>query len=138
LIEAMLKRRTPSTQQTLNGYIRLDTMNDITEIIARLSDSNAIPTVHECLLAANLIEQQASRITALDDEVKALRKDAERYKWISDRFVGADFEWNADSEGNGGVPVLCIRMYEKQVVFGDLSMTIDAALSAASDGGGDE
>lgn len=101
-------------------------------IDGRRSYSLAKAFVEQAALYA-LTSQQA-RITALEDEVKALRKAAERYQWLNDRFVGADFEWNADSEGNGGVPVLCIRMYEKQVVFGDLSMTIDAALSAASDG----
>lgn len=57
-------------------------------------------------------------------EIERLEKDAARFKWLSDRFIGADFEW-----GEHQTPVLLIGIGNAKVVWGDLGITIDAALS---------
>jgi len=44
----------------------------VEDLIKRLSNASIIPTVDECLKAADLIEQQAARLTALKSERDAL------------------------------------------------------------------
>ncbi len=62
------------------------------------------------------------------DRIAELEKDAARYRWLADRFVGADFAWGGDDDGNPGAQMLLIR-WPGGSVWGDLTMTIDAALS---------
>jgi hypothetical protein len=49
---------------------------------------------------------------------------------MEDRFIGADFEWGHAKDGQGGVPVLLIQIDEDLKVWGDLALTVDAAIAA--------
>lgn len=87
--------------------------------------------------AADALTSQQSRITALENEVKALRRDAERWRTEiqlrNNPTVAIFFYGNEGrcSIHRNGVVIAQGDTYEK---------AIDAAvaLSAASDGGGDE
>lgn len=87
--------------------------------------------------AIDALTGQQSRITALEDEVKALRKDAERWRTemqLRDNPTVAIFFYGNEgrcSIHRNGVVIAQGDTYAK---------AIDAviALSAASDGGGDE
>lgn len=77
--------------------------------------------VHQAVaLYASALQQQAA-LQAV--EIERLKKDAARFKWLSDRFLGADFEW-----GEPSTQVLLIK-FDGVSVWGDLGITIDAALS---------
>ncbi|WP_321905199.1 hypothetical protein [Paraburkholderia tropica] len=45
--------------------------DDIESLITRLSNASVIPTAHECLRAAALIEQQSKDIAALQSDIEA-------------------------------------------------------------------
>jgi hypothetical protein len=65
--------------------------------------------------------------TLLDAHASALR-DAARYRWLEQRFLGADFRWNADVDsGEGGCQALVFK-WPGGKVWGDLSATLEAAL----------
>ena len=49
-------------------------------------------------------------------------QDARRYRWVSDRFLGADFDWNST-----GSQVLLIK-FDGVDVYGKLDLTVDTAL----------
>ncbi|MBU9563068.1 hypothetical protein KTE54_20525 [Burkholderia multivorans] len=57
------------------------------------------------------------------------KRDAERYRWMAERFLGADFEWGRGEDGYGGIPALIIELPEKAKVWGCLDLTIDDHLS---------
>jgi hypothetical protein len=68
----------------------------------------------------------------LDAHASALR-DAARYRWLEQRFLGADFRWGADEEsGDEGCQTLIFK-WPGNPVWGDLSMTLDAAMAALDD-----
>ena len=56
------------------------------------------------------------------DEPDAL--DARRYRWLRDRFSGADFDWN-----RSGVCMLLAQAPNDIQVWGSLDLTVDAALA---------
>ena len=60
-------------------------------------------------------------------ELEKAREDARRYRWLSDRFLGADFEW-----GEPARPVLLIDLSPGGIVYGDLSLTIDETCAGLS------
>ncbi|PRG95384.1 hypothetical protein C6V04_08485, partial [Burkholderia multivorans] len=66
--------------------------------------------------------QQPSGKVTDDDKVCA-----ERYRWMAERFLGADFEWGVHEDGYGGIPALIIKLPENAKVWGSLDLTIDAA-----------
>ena len=68
------------------------------------------------------------KTNALRAELEAAAADKRRLQWLADRFIGADFEWNADDDGNG-TPVLCIKIARSTKVYGCLTTTIDEALA---------
>lgn len=58
-------------------------MIDAEKLIARLSNASIIPTVHECLSAAALIEQQAAKIAELERILDGLPQDAIDGGWTA-------------------------------------------------------
>lgn len=65
-------------------------------------------------------------------------RGAAKYAWMRDRFIGADFAWNAEEDGSGGKSVLLIEIPEGTRVWGSLDETLDAAalkVDAAIPGG---
>ncbi|WP_131754065.1 hypothetical protein [Burkholderia vietnamiensis] len=68
------------------------------------------------------------KTNALRVELEAAAADKRRLQWLADRFIGADFEWNADDDGNGA-PVLCIKIDRGTKVYGCLTTTVDEALA---------
>ncbi|MDR8873592.1 hypothetical protein [Burkholderia multivorans] len=68
--------------------------------------------------------QQPSGEVTDDDKVCA-----ERYRWMAERFLGADFEWGRGEDGYGGIPALVIEIPETAKVWGCLDLTIDDQLS---------
>jgi hypothetical protein len=61
-------------------------------------------------------------------ELEGAAKNAERYQWLRDRFIGADFAWGSEEPGQAGTQVLLIQL-PGGPVFGDLDATVDAALA---------
>ncbi|MBU9398124.1 hypothetical protein KTE13_00045 [Burkholderia multivorans] len=59
------------------------------------------------------------------------KRDAERYRWMAEHFLGADFEWGRCEDGYGGIPALVIEIPETAKVWGCLDLTIDDQLSRA-------
>lgn len=95
-------------------------MTDHTDIVERLNKfaiSYTTTTFHE-----DLILEAVTEITRLRAEAEALRKDAERYRWLRDRLFGADWDWN-----NEGVPVVLFRWPDGASIGADLDAAIDAA-----------
>ena len=64
---------------------------------------------------------------ALAERVNALEADAERYRWLKPRLLGADFDWN--EEGNC---VLVFEMPNDATVSANCDETIDAAIKGAT------
>jgi hypothetical protein len=65
-------------------------------------------------------------IADLVAEIDALRIDAERYRYLRDRLVAADFDWNETGD--------CVLIFDwpKNVpVGGNCDMNIDAAVASA-------
>jgi hypothetical protein len=75
--------------------------------------------------AAELAVDADRRIEALAAEVQALRADAERYRYLRPRLVGADFDW-----AESGESVLIFKADPGVQVWADCDMTIDAARAA--------
>jgi hypothetical protein len=76
------------------------------------------------------LHSQADRIQALEAKCAELERLERRWKYMEDRFIGADFEWGHAEDGQGGVPVLLIQIDEDLKVWGDLALTVDAAIAA--------
>ncbi|WP_217039037.1 hypothetical protein [Burkholderia multivorans] len=78
--------------------------------------------------------EAADAIDLLLAEVEASaedKRDAERYRWMAEHFLGADFEWGRSEDGYGGIPALVIEIPETAKVWGCLDLTIDDQLSRA-------
>lgn len=76
--------------------------------------------------------EAADAIDLLLAEVEAAaadKRDAERYRWMAEHFLGADFEWGRCEDGYGGIPALVIEIPETAKVWGCLDLTIDDQLS---------
>ncbi|WP_261513183.1 hypothetical protein [Burkholderia multivorans] len=76
--------------------------------------------------------EAADAIDLLLAEVEASaedKRDAERYRWMAEHFLGADFEWGRSEDGYGGIPALVIEIPETAKVWGCLDLTIDDQLS---------
>lgn len=61
----------------------------------------------------------------LNVEVEALRADAERYRWLRDRLMGADFDWN-----ESGVCALVFEWPADVPVGAGCDENIDSAMAA--------
>lgn len=73
----------------------------------------------------------AEAMIATRDAAPTDAQDAERYRWLSDRFIGCDFDWMPSAENAGdGKSVLCFEIGRDCRVWGDAGMTIDAAIAA--------
>jgi len=71
----------------------------------------------------------AQTLASKEAEVARLRKIETRYQWLSDRYLGADFEYGEnDLDMRNGTPVLLIS-FDAKTVYGGLDETIDAALT---------
>ena len=68
---------------------------------------------------------RAVDFNALHAECQKLRKDAERYRWLKERLLGADFDW-------GGAQVLVFEMPAGFSVSADADATIDDAMAEAA------
>lgn len=75
------------------------------------------------------VYEAAEALFRAAEPAEAPRKDAERYAWLKDRFLGADFNW-----GDQGKSVLLIE-FDGEKVWGSLDLTVDAAIDAARQGG---
>jgi hypothetical protein len=61
---------------------------------------------------------------APEEHAAAMRKDAERYRWLRDRLLGADFNW-----GESGVEALAFEMPAGFSACADADETIDEAMA---------
>jgi hypothetical protein len=69
----------------------------------------------------------ADYVEGRKDALAVAEADAKRYRWLRDRFIGADFAWNADFDnGDTGTSVLLLKF--DGGVYGCLDLTIDAAM----------
>lgn len=68
----------------------------------------------------------ASDYDALLAERDALAKDAERYRWLRQRLVGASFDWDDE-----GMTVLAFEMPDGVSIGADCDKNIDAAMQGA-------
>jgi len=66
----------------------------------------------------------------LTNEEAADMKDAARYRWLRDRLLGADFDWN-----DSGECVLVFQWPRNVPVGADCDRNIDAAMAVAAPGG---
>ena len=76
------------------------------------------------------VEALTKERDALTERVNALEADAERYRWLKPRLLGADFDWN--EEGNC---VLVFEMPNDATVSANCDETIDAAIKGARQAG---
>jgi len=67
--------------------------------------------------------EQAESDRLMHQEIDQLRKDAERYRWLRDRYAAADFQWGEHNEC-----VLVFEWPEECSVSGSCDATIDAAM----------
>lgn len=73
--------------------------------------------------------------SALSQSTEQGERDAARYRWLRDNFLGADFDYGGnDAEMRNGERVLLIR-HAGTPVWGSLDLTVDAAMSPHGDGG---
>lgn len=82
-----------------------------TPVTNHLTDVHTVPLV------------LASDYDALLAERDALKKDAERYRWLRQRMVGASFDWDDE-----GMVVLAFEMPAGLSIGADCDKNIDAAL----------
>ena len=71
----------------------------------------------------------AQRLEALQETERQrdeLKADAERYRWLRDRFFGADFDWNEE-----GVSCVLFKWPETAKIGANIDVAIDAAIAAA-------
>jgi hypothetical protein len=80
-----------------------------------------------------VLERAGAQINALHDnerrlidELAALRRDAERYRWLAPRMLAADFDYNGE-----GVCALVFEMPGDFSASADCNETIDSAMVAA-------
>lgn len=64
---------------------------------------------------------------ALQAECEKLRKDAERYRWLSQRLVGASFDWDDE-----GMTILAFEMPDGVSIGADCDKNIDTAMQEDS------
>lgn len=62
-------------------------------------------------------------VDSLQAEVAALRRDADRYRWLRTRMLAADFDYGGD-----GTQVLIFEMPSAFAASADCDMTIDDAM----------
>lgn len=87
--------------------------------------------IHRDELIAALAHSPTVASPALVAEVGGLELDAKRYRWLADRFLGADFDWGGDEDtGQRGCQAL-VFTWPGGKVWSDLAMTLDAALAAS-------
>lgn len=56
-------------------------------------------------------------------EIAALKKDAIRYRWLKERLIGADFDWN-----ESGATILAFEFPRNVGIGGNCDQNIDAAI----------
>lgn len=146
---------TPTTSAEAGDAVKLN-YNEIRRVLLKMGppwklgdefapfnpDASHVPPDYRdawnrCYLAA--LSAQAERVRVLEEKLAKAQKNEERYAWLSDRFLGADFDYAMSDDGSG-TQVLLVRFDAKEV-WGSLDLTVDAALSsttgsAALEGGG--
>ena len=70
------------------------------------------------------MHMEAARDLAV--QLEAAQADAERYRWLRERLIGADFDWQ-----ESGIYALVFEMPEGVGVSADCDKTIDAAMLKA-------
>lgn len=85
--------------------------------------------------AADALTSQQARITALEDEVKALRKDAERYRWLKSRTRCFSLDMGGRHRYDPSSAFMRLQGPTLDDAFDAAIAKDKAALSAASDGG---
>jgi HD superfamily phosphodiesterase len=81
-------------------------------------------SVHSSGYTADQMHAYATAATAaLRAELDALRRDAERYRWLRERLLAADFDYNGE-----GVEALVFELPGNTAVSADCDANIDAAM----------
>lgn len=76
--------------------------------------------------------EMMERIKELEAERDALRKDAERWRFLAPKFTGFDFDWMpSDPDARDGKSVLCFDMGREFSFSVDVESDIDAAIQSA-------
>lgn len=116
LVEA--QQPAPSGAVALSDYLR-DRLVAISEAIADQDDRAAQAMLREILAAPQPSPtpqpSPASQVDALD---------AERYRWLRERMLGIDFDWN-----ESGITALSFEMPEGCAYGGCCNQNIDAAMN---------
>lgn len=67
--------------------------------------------------------ESGTRAALASPEVQALRKDADRYRWLKEKMLGIDFDWQ-----EAGITALSFEMPAGCAYGGDCDQNIDAAM----------
>lgn len=79
-------------------------------------------TICVCASAQSRAGEAGANLT---DELAANKRDAERYRWLRERLLGADFDWNEN-----GITVLAFEFPRNVGIGGNCDKNIDAAMAA--------
>ncbi|WP_258178975.1 hypothetical protein [Burkholderia multivorans] len=101
--------------------------DDMVEYLVSVSPAKILKLID----AFEAAEREREQLRAELEAAAADKRDAERYRWMAEHFLGADFEWGRCEDGYGGIPALVIEIPETAKVWGCLDLTIDDQLSRA-------
>lgn len=98
--------------------------SEVREAINQFGNACAFgPTSNSQQAAENLRHVISAYAAPLVARVAELHADAERYRWIKERLLGADFAW--------GDPSTSVWVFETDApISADLDASIDAAIAA--------
>ncbi|MCA8338310.1 hypothetical protein LGM81_21465 [Burkholderia multivorans] len=113
----------PEVRQSKNQVDSMIDQDKMRALAKRLRDTQA--DCADSTEAADAIDLLLAEVEA----AAADKRDAERYRWMAEHFLGADFEWGRCEDGYGGIPALVIEIPETAKVWGCLDLTIDDQLS---------
>ena len=86
--------------------------------------------------SADALEAAKNRIADLEAQIAAAdggRKDAERYRWLAERFTGYDFNWMPSSENAADGKSVAVFDIGRGFRGGrDFTAALDAVLTAAT------
>lgn len=102
-------------------YNIADALRSLANQVEALTAENA-NILRASLYSADIATQAMEDVKTLTAERDALKADAARYRWLRDRFLGADFNWN-----EMGKQVLMIE-WPGGSVNGDLDTTLATAM----------
>lgn len=77
---------------------------------------------------SDLVKRTADALADLEQQVAALRVDAERYRWLRTRIIAADFDYD-----NSGEAAIVFSWPDKCSVSANIDASIDAAMGEKAD-----